>query len=65
MRLMKRLFVLRYGKGGALVQGEDGIPLYFDNKMDAKRIRDERNKTDGRVVVSYGPDHDKYQHGGK
>ena len=62
--MMKRLFVLRYGKGGAIVHGEDGVPLYFDNKMDAKRIRDERNKTDGRVVVSYGPDHDK-QHGGK
>ena len=60
---MKRLFVLK--NSGVLVRGEDGIPLYFNSKMDAKRIRDQRNETGGKVVVSYGPDHNKYKYGGK
>ena len=60
---MKRLFVLRYGKGGSLVKGDDGIPLYFANKMEAKKVRDVVKD----AVVSFGPDHEKFnkQHGGK
>jgi hypothetical protein len=56
---MKRLFVLRYGKGGSLVRDDDGTPLYFGNKTAAKKVRD----TIEGAVVSYGPDHNK--HGGK
>jgi hypothetical protein len=60
---MKRLFVLRYGKGGSLVRDDDGTPLYFGNKAEAKRIRD----TIKDAVVSFGPDHNKFnqQHGVK
>lgn len=49
---MKRLFVLRHGKGGAIVKGSDNQPLYFDNKMEAKKVRDTMPGT----VVSRGPD---------
>lgn len=60
---MKRLFVLRYGKGGSLVRDDDGTPLYFGNKTAAKAARDQMDK----AVVSYGPDHNKFnqQHGVK
>jgi hypothetical protein len=58
---MKRLFVLRYGKGGSLVKGDDGVPLYFANKPEAKKVRDVIKD----AVVSYGPDHVKYKPGGK
>jgi hypothetical protein len=58
---MKRLFVLRHGKGGAIVRGEGNEPLYFESKPAAKAARDERSGT----VVSYGPDHDKHKHGDK
>jgi hypothetical protein len=60
---MKRLFVLRYGKGGSLVRDDDGTPLYFGSKTEAKRIRD----TIKDAVVSFGPDHNKFnqQHGVK
>lgn len=52
---MKRLFVLRHGKGGAYVKGDDGLPLYFPDKQSAKQAR-----KDGQVV-SFGPDHDKFK----
>jgi hypothetical protein len=52
---MKRLFMLRHGKGGAVVCGADGKPLYFDNKMEAKQARKDNQ------VVSIGPDHKLYQ----
>lgn len=60
---MKRLFMLRHGKGGKPVVGEDGSPLYFGSKPEAKAERDKRDGT----VVSFGPDHDKFNnpHGGK
>ena len=62
---MKRLFMLRHGKGGKPVVGEDGSPLYFGSKLEAKAERDKRDGT----VVSFGPDHDKFNntnsHGGK
>ena len=31
-----KLFVIRNGKGGAIVKGDDGVPLYFSDKMIAK-----------------------------
>jgi hypothetical protein len=49
---MKRLYVLRHGKGGAMVLGADKQPLYFGSKQEAKQVRD----TLGGVVVSKGPD---------
>ena len=54
---MKRLFILRYGKGGAVVTS-NGVPLYFDHKPDAKWARDQLGTP---TVVSYGPDHHKYK----
>lgn len=53
-----RLFVLRHGVKGPMVRGEDGTPLYFSNKVDAKRHRD---SIDSKAVVSYGPDHKRFK----
>ena len=50
---MKRLYVLRHGKGGALINGGDGGPLYFGSKPEAKQARDQIG---GNAVVSRGPD---------
>ena len=50
-----KLFVIRNGKGGATVKGDDGVPLYFSDKMIAKQ-----SKQAGQVV-SYGPDHSKFK----
>lgn len=61
---MKRLFMLRHGRGGNPVRDEDGTPLYFGNKMEAKKVRELYKG----AVVSFGPDHDKFNkpmHGGK
>jgi hypothetical protein len=56
---MKRLFVLRTSKGGAVVVNKSSNePLYFDNKQAAKKARD---SIGGSTVVSYGPDHYKSQ----
>lgn len=52
---MKRLFMLRHGKGGAVVTGADGKPLYFSNKQEAKKARAENQ------VVSLGPDHNRFK----
>ena len=52
---MKRLFVLRHSKSGAVVKNDSGSPLYCASKPDAKKTR-----TDGQVV-SYGPDHRKFK----
>ena len=52
-----KLFVLRHGKGGAIVKGEDNQPLYFNDKRTAKLAREQRDGT----VVSYGPDHKLYK----
>ena len=52
---MKRLFMLRNGRGGAVVKGTDGQPVYFDNKMVAKRNRQDNQ------VVSYGIDHKRFK----
>ena len=50
-----KLFVLRHSKGGAVVRGGDGEPIYFHNKMVAKQSREEGQ------VVSFGTDHKKYK----
>ena len=52
---MKRLFMLRHGKGGAVVLDENKQPMYFDNKMEAKQARKDNQ------VVSVGPDHKLYK----
>lgn len=49
---MKKLFVLRESKKGKIIPD-----LYFDNKMEAKKARNERG---GTTVVSYGQDHKLY-----
>lgn len=55
----KRLFVLRHGKGGAIVRDEKTQqPLYYSNKPAAKQVRDTLG---GTTVVSYGPDHRKFK----
>lgn len=55
---MKRLFLLRRVKYGAVINDKDtGRPLYFTNKMDAKAARDAFG---GTTVVSFGPDHNKF-----
>ncbi len=50
-----KLFMLRHGKGGAVVKGEDGEPLFFHDKQLAKQARQEGH------VVSFGIDHNKYK----
>lgn len=52
---MKRLFMLRHGKGGRVVRSDDGSPMYFGDKPSAKKARQEGQ------VVSYGVDHRKYK----
>ena len=59
--MMKRLFMLRHGRGGSPVRDDKNEVLYFGSKPEAKKIRDLHNG----AVVSYGPDHNKYQHGGR
>jgi len=50
-----KLFVLRHGKGGAIVKDSEGNPLYFHDKMIAKSQRKEGQ------VISLGPDHRRYK----
>ncbi len=52
---MQRLFILRHGKGGAVVLDDNKQPLYFTNKMEAKKVRQDKQ------VVSTGPDHKLYK----
>ena len=54
-----RLFMLRRGKRGQPVTNSLGQIIYFDNKEQAKRSRDELNTGVSRpiFVVSHGPDH--------
>jgi len=54
-----RLFMLRYGKRGDPVKDSNGNIIYFDNKEEAKRQRDElnHNAVPPIFVVSNGPDH--------
>lgn len=55
---MLRLFVIKDAKTGMhVVRGSDGKPLYFSDKMTAKKARGEGQ------IVSYGPDHWKTKEG--
>lgn len=54
----KRLFMLRHGRGGAIVNGGDSKPLYFGSKPVAKAYR---NAMGGNTVVSRGPDNRNYK----
>lgn len=51
---MMRLFTLRHHRKGPLIEDQFGDPIYFDNKMDAKILRD---RFGGTTVVALGPDH--------
>ena len=55
---MKRLFVLRKHRNGAVVLNKQGEPFYFESKMAAKTAR---NAIGGDTVVSYGRDHRLYK----
>jgi hypothetical protein len=53
-----RLFVLRKRRKGPVITDQFGDPIYYANKMEAKRQRD---RLKGTTVVSYGPDHHLYE----
>lgn len=55
---MKRLFILRRGKSGAVIKGDDGQVMYFGSKPEAKVARD---SIGGNTVVSIGIDHKLYK----
>jgi hypothetical protein len=57
MSEMKRLFVLRHNKGGAIIKESNGQPMYFGSKPEAKEARNLINQHSGNAVVSEGPDH--------
>lgn len=56
-----RLFALRQKRKGKFVaSSETGQPLFFHDKMEAKKVRDALG---GTTVVTLGPDHFKYDGG--
>jgi hypothetical protein len=55
---MKRLFIIRRGRNGAVVLGDDKQPLYFQSKTEAKVTRESLG---GGFVVSVGIDHKLYK----
>lgn len=54
---MKKLFQIKTPTGG-VYSGSHG-PVFFDDKMNAKIIRD---KLGAGYAVTYGPDHKLYQY---
>ena len=52
-----KLFAIRL-TDGSLLSDDRGQPLYFDDKKEAKRVRD-RNGDDTAVIV-LGPDHSRF-----
>lgn len=58
MEQMKRLFIIRRGKHGEPLRGDDRAVLWFPDKQEAKRYRDSLG---GGFVVSYGPDHWRFK----
>jgi hypothetical protein len=52
--MSKKLFMLRRGRNGTLVDG-----VYFGNKLEAKQARDSGDYGTG-LVVTYGIDHKLY-----
>jgi hypothetical protein len=53
-----RLFALRHRRKGPLVKDQFGDVIYYNNKTEAKRLRD---RFGGSVVVTLGPDHKLYE----
>ena len=51
-----KLFAIRL-PDGSLLTDTHGQPVYYDDKKEAKRIRD-RHGDDGVIVL--GPDHSRY-----
>lgn len=64
-----RLFAIRRMAYGELVTTDNGEPIYFDNKMDAKVVRNRITegmafsfgKKAHKAVVTKAPDHRLYQ----
>jgi len=52
-----RLFALRRNRKGSLIEDQFGDVIYFNNKTEAKRLRD---RLGGTTVVTLGPDHKMY-----
>ena len=67
-----KLFAVRLSDGSLLQSAYTGQPLYFDDKMQAKKMRDRINEHEklhsvlggtplkGVAVVVLGPDHNRY-----
>jgi hypothetical protein len=55
-----RLFALRRNRKGSLIEDQFGDVIYFNNKTEAKRLRD---RLGGTTVVTLGPDHKMYEGG--
>ena len=55
MSRFKRLFIIREEKNGKPLRDESGKVVYYNDKMLAKRQRQDNQ------VVSYGPDHKLYK----
>jgi len=53
---VKRLFMIKTPTGKIALNANDE-PIYFDNKVQAKIIRDRMGEG---FTVSYGPDHKKH-----
>ena len=51
-----KLFAVRLPNGSLVVSERTGEPVYYDDKKEAKRMRD---RYDGAYVV-LGPDHHRY-----
>jgi hypothetical protein len=56
-RYSMKLFAVRLPDGSLVVSESTGEPVFFDGKIEAKRLRD---RYDGAVVV-LGPDHRRYK----
>lgn len=52
-----KLFVLRKGEGGPIINDVNGNPLYFTSKATAKIRRDDLRGKGELAIVSPGPDH--------
>ena len=52
-----KLFAIRL-TDGSLLSNDRGQPLYFDDKKEAKRVRDRTG--DDTAVIVLGPDHSRF-----
>jgi hypothetical protein len=52
-----KLFAVRLPNGSLVVSERTGEPVYFDDKKEAKRVRD---RHDDDAVIVLGPDHARY-----